>query len=208
MKRKFYILILLLVILQSCNNSQNPVVETVSLEDLMGRVDVEENDKVDLTLDSIKVELESDGSNLSNLILSVQSQFDTISLSKSLKFDRYGYSSSKKISFINKTDKESPLAEVYEYNFSDSIKLNNAFYNWLDCYGTDCIEISLKENKRIDKNSPFYTVIYDTTIVYIKYSCEHKSTNWKPFQDSILKKYGHKYRYALETNCRGKLIWK
>ena len=201
--RKILSLLIILFII-GCTSSEKQVTEVVTMEDLM---DIEgEDENIDIE-ETILLPLISDGSNFSNLILNLQTQYDTFGLSKGHKMDRYGCSSFKKTLFIEKSDKMSPSAEVYQYNFTDSIKLNNAFYNWLDCFGDNCSEIKLNTDSKGLKSSPSYTLVYDTVLVSIKYSLEHKHSNWKSFQDSIVSHFGGNYRYALQSNLKGRLFW-
>jgi len=42
----------------------------------------------------------------------------------------------------------------------------------------------------------------------MKYSTDGKSLNFKSFQDSLLTKFGNKFRYAIQTDVKGNLNWK
>ena len=86
--------------------------------------------------------------------------------------------------------------------------MNNAFYNWLDCFGSDCNPVNLNQDIESVKTPPSLTLVYDTTLISVKYLCEHDKNDWKSFQDSIVKQYGKDYRYRIDVGCGGPLIWK
>lgn len=208
---KIYVVGLIVLILVSCNEVQKQEVQTITMEELMGDVDGINLDSTNQ--DNVDI-IQIDNSPFSYLIESL-SNYDTALLNTGHPIDRYGFNTSKKIEFIGKenvpygkTTMVTPKAEFYVYHFSDSLKLNNAFYNWLDCYGSDCNEVKLYENIESIKTAPSFTVIYDTTLISVKYLCEHKKNDWKAFQDSILNKYGDNYRYLIDVRCGGPLIWK
>ncbi|MBK9191136.1 MAG: hypothetical protein IPM77_06245 [Crocinitomicaceae bacterium] len=137
--------------------------------------------------------------------------FDTISNLKSHPVDRFGYSSFSKLNFslksmVNSEDKES--ASLYYYSFSDSIKTQNAFYNWLDCFGENCESVLLEKDMDKIQSGAAFALVYDTTIVAAEYNCNDKVFSKKSFQDSLLSKFGKSYKYRFEVNCSGKLEWK
>jgi hypothetical protein len=204
---KYIFLLGISSLLIACASNEKTVNETVSVEDLMGKVEgVEVADEKE-AIETLQV-LVSDGSNLSNLMVSLSPKYDTISLFTPHKMDRYGYNTSKKVRFTNTLNETNSVIDVYEYNFSDSLKLNNAFYNWLDCFGDKCSEIQLDEDVDKTQNPPSLTIVYDTTLVSVKYSLECNRANLKSFQDSILNKFGDEFRYVIQTDIRGNLKWK
>jgi hypothetical protein len=101
-----------------------------------------------------------------------------------------------------------PIASVYYYTFSDSVKTKSAFYNWLDCFGKDCNEVKLNQDVESVKSTPMFTLVYDTTIVAVEYLCEHEKNNWKAFEDSLTARFGSNYKYRIEVGCGGPLRWK
>lgn len=191
----------------ACTSNDEVVNDTVSIEDVMGEVEELDVKAETEVVDAVQ-SMVSDGSKLSNLMVSLQSEYDTLNLSTPHKMDRYGYNTSKKIKFISTLGGSDSFIDVYQYNFSDSIKLNNAFYNWLDCYGNRCSEIKIGEDIERTQNAPALTLVYDTTIVSVKYSSELDKISLNSFQDSMFIKFGDQYRYAILTNRRGDLNWK
>ena len=211
--KQIFFIILICIGFLACNSDEKQAVETISMEELLGdsEFESEENDTLTSSIDSRTAET----SNLLNLIQVVNPGYDTNALSVAHPMDRYGFSSKSKIKFVGKTDVPygktnmvTPKAEFYVYNFPDSIKLNNAFYNWLDCFGSDCDEIKLNQDVEYVKTPPSFTLIYDTVLVDVKYLCEHEKNDWKSFQKSIINTYGKNYRYRIDVNCGGPLKWK
>tara|TARA_B100000809_G_C15053632_1_gene499860 strand:+ start:61 stop:645 length:585 start_codon:yes stop_codon:yes gene_type:complete len=192
----------------ACNSKEPENIEVISMEELMGDGAAKSFDSTHVTIDSITVE----SSNLTNLISDLINDYDTVSSNKNHAFDRYGFNTYKKVKFIGKqnasngkTNRVKPKADFYIYNFSDSVKLNNAFYNWLDCFGDDCNEVKLNQNIENVKSTPSFTLVYDTTLISIEYLCEN---DWKSFQNCIIKQYGENYRYLINVECGGPLKWK
>lgn len=209
-----FIILTFTLIFGACSSDKKEDVETISLEELIGDSEesalVENEDTLNAeVVDSLKL------TDLSLLINELSSTYDTLELTDGHPMDRYGYNSSTKVKFVSQTDVPygksnmvTPKAEFYIYNFSDSIKLNNAFYNWLDCFGSDCDEVKLNEDIEAVKTPPSFTLVYDTTLIDVKYLCEHDKNDWDSFQKSILKTYGKNYRYRIDVKCGGPLKWK
>jgi len=204
---KYLILLGMISLLLACSSNEKSVHETVSMEELMGEVEALEVVTQEDVIETVSVRV-SDGTALSNLMVSLQADYDTLSLSIPHKIDRYGYNSRKKVRFLSKLNELDSHADVYQYNFSDSLKLNNAFYNWLDCFGDNCTEIKLGKDVIKIQTSPSYTLIYDTILVSINYNLVDKNVDFKSFQDSIISQFGSEYRYAIQTDTKGNLKWK
>ncbi len=210
----FYLLIVMTCMTWSCSNTDTQNVETISMEELMGEVDGD----LDTTLNKDSIPLDSlifNDDREGRLIGALQLQYDTTSLEDTHPMDRYGFSSKQKIKFVGKetvpygkTNMVTPKADFFIYNFRDSIVLNSAFYNWLDCFSNDCVEVKINQNIDAIKTPPSLTLVYDTTLIDIRYMCEHSANDWSGFEDSIISKYGKDYRYRIEVNCGGPLTWK
>ena len=212
MKQTYFYLILSLLILYSCGSKKEQKIELVSMDDLMGDSTEQTETQVDeAPSDTIPVL----STKIGKLIYALQPDYDTTFTDKTHIFDRFGYNSSYKMEFVGKNEVSYgkstmvvPKADLFVYNFSDSVKLNNAFYNWLDCFGSDCQAVKLKEDVKAVKTPPSFTLVYDTTIVILEYPCEHVQNNWKSFKDSVIDKYGKNYRYRIDVGCGGPLKWK
>jgi len=212
MKQTYFYLLFSLLILYSCGSKKEQKIELVSMDDLMGDSTEQIETQVDeVPNDTIPVL----STKIAKLIYALQPTYDTAFTNKVHIFDRFGYNSSYKMAFVGKKEvpygKSTmvvPKADLFVYNFSDSVKLNNAFYNWLDCFGSDCQEVKLNEDIKAVKTPPSFTLVYDTTIVILEYPCEHIQNDWKSFKDSLVKKYGNDYRYRIDVGCGGPLKWK
>lgn len=205
---------LLSVFIWSCQGEKLQESEVISLDDLISDKDIIEDTLVDFEFRGDKGEPEF-SSLIDEVTYALKNQYDTTTLVSPHPFDRYGYTSSSKVQYIGKnkinygkTNKLKPKADLFVYNFKDSVTLNNAFYNWLDCYGSDCSEVKLNQNIDKVKTPPEFTLVYDTVLVSVKYMCEHKKNDWRPFQDSVISKFGKDYRYRIDVECGGPLVWK
>jgi hypothetical protein len=205
---------LLTVFIWSCQGEKVQESEIISLDDLISDKNIIEDTLVDFEFRGDKGEPEF-SSITDQVTYALKGDYDTVALLKPHPFDRYGYTNASKVQYIGKnkiaygkTNMLKPKAELFVYNFSDSTTLNNAFYNWLDCYGSDCNEVKLKQNIDKIKTPPEFTLVYDTVLVSVKYMCEHKKNDWKSFQDSVISKFGKDYRYRIDVECGGPLVWK
>ena len=196
---------LVLFSLVACEQEQAPQ-EVISFEELAGQTGEEPTLVTENQSNPIlKIEKLNDFVN-SQLYL-----FDTISNHESHPIDRFGYSSFSKLNFslksmVNSDSNES--ASLYYYSFSDTVKTQNAFYNWLDCFGKNCESVQLEKDLDNIQSDAAFALVYDTTIVAAEYNCNDKVFSKKSFQDSLLSKFGKSYKYRLEVTCSGKLEWK
>lgn len=202
-----FLLILFCLILLACSNEAE--VETMSFEDLVGETGPAES--VDTTT---QTNLQIVPSTIGAFINSQLSLYDTTTHSKTHSIDRFGYSSFQKIEFrgkktvpYGKTNMVTPVADLFLYTFIDTLKTKNAFYNWLDCFGSDCNAVKLNEDIDAIKTPPMFTLMYDTCIVAVEYLCEHQKNDWKSFQDSIISKFGKNYLHRIDVRCGGPLVW-
>ncbi len=194
----------------SCSNGEDT--ENIDVKDLMGEYG---EDTLNIDLISEEVEELDTLRMTQKLYVKMQEVYDSSTLNKKQPFDRFGYSQFEKLLFTGKnevpygkTSKVIPKAEVFVYHFSDTLKLKNAFYNWLDCFGGDCTPVKLNEDMDAIKMPPLFSLVYDTTIVIIDYKCEHIKNDWKSFQDSLISITGKNYKHRIEVGCGGPLKWK
>jgi hypothetical protein len=203
MKKIYFVLALFLFL--ACEQEQAPQ-EVISFEELAGQTGDEpapamaEQPNPILRIEKLK-----------DFVNSQLYLFDTLSNTEAHPIDRFGYSSFSKLNFslksmVNSNHKES--ASLYYYSFADSVKTQNAFYNWLDCFGDNCESIQLEKNLDEIQSGAAFALVYDTTIVAAEYNCDDKVFSKKSFQDSLLSKFGKSYKYRLEVTCSGKLEWK
>lgn len=192
-----------------CKN--DPQEEVVSFEDIVGETGEIEADSSDVMMDTVKLV----NPQLVGFTKAMLPQYDTTAHDEFHPMDRFNYSTVRKIQFIGKnevpygkTAMVIPKAKCYYYTFSDTLKTNNAFYNWLDCFGDECDELSIGTDMDAIKMPPMFTVVYDTTIVVLEYMCEHEKNDWNSFQDSLISRFGKNYKYMIDVDCGGPLKWK
>jgi len=203
---KYILFLVITFVLIACSSNESIIEEAVSIEDLMGEVENEvENSEEEIVGKQHAISV---GTSLSNVVVSLESLYDTLSLTETHKLDRYGYNSFEKIRFSQKLNETVSYVDVYQYNFSDSLKLNNAFYNWLDCFGDKCAEIKINKDIKMISTVPSFTLVYDTILVSVKYDVEFDKANINLFQDSVLSEFGNQVRYKIETDKKGNLKWK
>jgi hypothetical protein len=192
----------------ACGSEAEP--ETISLEELAGPTGSEEMDTSDSATAAVIAPAAVHGFITGQLAL-----YDTASNFVPHAMDRFGFSTRQKINFLAKTgipvDEGAilvPVAGLHYYTFSDTTKTKNAFYNWLDCFGSNCNAVELnKDIENLDAD-PGLVLVYDTIIVAVEYRCEHKKHSWRPFQDSLVANFGKDYTYRVDVACNGPLKWK
>jgi hypothetical protein len=192
----------------SCKEEKEP--EIISFEELVGDTGTPSE-----SIDSSALVSNQPETSFDFFVQSQLAVYDTFPHKKIHALDRFGYSSQTKLDFLGKNKVPygksamvTPVASVYYYTFSDSVKTKSAFYNWLDCYGKDCHEVKLNQDVESIKTPPMLTLVYDTTIVAVEYLCEHEQNDWKSFEDSLTARFGANYKYRIEVGCGGPLKWK
>ena len=208
MIKNYIVIVLVSCLCFACGQGGDTVVDTISMEDLMGDVS-EEEDSSSIVVDTSGVILDSD---FDRLTVSFLKMFDTLTLNVGHPFDWYGFSKSYKISFVERSNEADSLniqgINVYQYYFSDSLKLNNAFFNWLDCFGAECTELTINQNESGFSSKPQQIIIYDTIAVFTKYANSEVYLKHKTMLlDSIKVHFGTDYRYKLQLNQKGDLKW-
>ncbi len=197
-------------ILVSCNgNEEKP--EVISLEDFVGETGELEEDSV-VVEDTIAV---IPAGPVGLFVHNQLANFDTSTTNEFHPIDRFTFNQRNKILFKSKTDVPygdnamvTPRAEFFYYTFSDTTKTKNAFYNWLDGFGEEGDPVKLNQDAESIKTPPRFALVYDTVIVAINYRCEDQKQNWRPFEDSVVSRFGKNYNYRMEIGCGGPLKWK
>lgn len=204
------ILLLILLFAFACGKDE-PTETIIPQEDFLGEVGELEED----TTDTEDLVFAGEITPVDALAMTLEPEYDTIALNEFHMLDRYESSTKRKLTFKSKktvpygeTARLNPTAEVYYYTFSDSLKTKNAFYNWLDCFGSDCNAVSLNEDVDAIKTPPLTTWVYDTTIVVVNYMCEHAENDWQSFEDSLVTYTGKSYTFNIKVECGGPLKWK
>lgn len=202
---------ILFLVLVACQGEQ-PENEVVSMEELMGDYGETKQETADslIVQDSLTV-----NGAMGPFIQQELLEFDTLSLDDFHLLDRFSFNSRKKIEFKSKEQvnygentRVSPRAQLFYYSFEDTSSTKNAFYNWLDCFGSDCAMVKIEEEVEALKMPPAYALIYDTVIVAVDYRCEDANFNWREFEKELKKNFDNEPRYELTVGCGGPLKWK
>lgn len=203
-----FLKIIFCVLIVSCSGETEKK-KPISMEDFVGEFGEEHVEEVVDTLPAVPLDL------FNQLVFNQLGEFDTVSFNGFHPIDRFTFNKRKKIGLKSKTTVPygddidvNPSAELFYYTFSDTLKTNNALYNWLDCFGSDCAMVKLEEDMDALKMPPLFSLVYDTLIVIADYRCEDQSFDWNPFQDSLVKHFGKNYKYRMEVGCGGPLHWK
>ena len=173
----------------------------------------EQQEKI-VALDSILPKAESD---------TVSAQ-DTIILEEKFDFDRqiaarFGWDILQ-ISHVENPlflDRFSPITKrkyalklkqdtifYYQWTFADSTKTNNAFYNWLDCFGDKCQSFKWNQQANFQRDN-FAAFFNDTSITYITSRLRMRNSDWMNYfkdKDSI-----QNWKICLEQKHKGKVSW-
>lgn len=195
----------------SCGG-ETPQEEIIDLEDLIGEVGEMKIDSSDMNNEAVQI----GDTDFDHFVFSQLQNYDTAALVDRHLLDRFGYSTNRRIQFVGKENvpygkngKATPKADIFYYCFSDSVKTNNAFYNYLDGMAEEGEGGPVKLMQDVDaiKMPPMQMFVYDTVIVSAHYTCEAVSNDWKPFKDSLISKFGSNYRYRFDVKCGGPLVW-
>ncbi|MGB1104801.1 MAG: hypothetical protein ACPG21_14415 [Crocinitomicaceae bacterium] len=204
-------LVVLSVLFASCDNGE-PQEEVISMEDLMGEFgdEIETNDDVALEEDTVQL-----AGPLGSFLSKELGKFDTTISDKFHLLDRFSFNTREKINFKSKEEVPygestmvTPRANLFYYAFEDTTKTKNAFYNWLDCFGSDCAMVKLEEEVDAIKMPPAYALVYDTMIVAVNYRCEDAEYSWNEFEKSLKQSFEQDPLYEIKVGCGGPLKWK
>ncbi len=134
------------VLLVSC--SAEPPKETVRLDEIIKRSDTYREGQSDTSVVREVQDYDRLSASLKNLLDSLQVKPGDLRLLDTLLFaDRFGADTTVKLRWTGQSGESS----LYYWEFADSNKVKNAFFNWLDCFGPDCTSHRLYENSRLDK---------------------------------------------------------
>lgn len=114
-----------------------------------------------------------------------------------------------RLGYTHKTEERFSLdGHAYHYlqwEFEDSSKTVNAFYNWLDCFGAYCHAVRINEEKNIEKEA-FILWISPTHITYLAGEENLSLTDWQNiffYQDVPITDW----YYILQQNVKGRMKW-
>ncbi|MFK8038385.1 MAG: hypothetical protein AB8B74_08855 [Crocinitomicaceae bacterium] len=183
----------------SCSKGE-PKVEVVSIEDLLGETTTEVEDRIE-----DKEIPPFDGTFISQLNQDLYEDYKFEPHTYSTLFDRFSYESVEKSRITPMADTNAEVS-FFKYSFSDTTSTNNAFDNWLACFGNTCEEIVLKENKNGVNESPLWCGVYETDIFIIKFSTE--SYHYKnELKQAVFHTAGKPLKYTLNITEDNLLKW-
>lgn len=91
-----------------------------------------------------------------------------------------------------------------QWNYPDSIKTMNAFFNWLDCFGPECKSIKLGEEENMQKEGLLF-FINDTSITYFSSNSKLDLERWQQYLE---KQYGiNQWDLVVWQQPRKKAVW-
>lgn len=194
MIKTFFIAIFAAVLLAGCNNQAE---EIINFEDLIpsserySELDNEEGEAAVEDSMSLIIKRFTDVG-----IDVVSAEYN----SQNIFPDRFGPVQNEKIRLISATD----TLNYFKWIYSDSTKVMNAFFNWMDCYGKKCKSIFIGEEKNIQK-SPLLIFVNDTALVFIESTSNIDIDKWEDYHKHI--GYESDWSFQLEQKRWGKLSW-
>ncbi|MDG1146941.1 MAG: hypothetical protein P8N52_01420 [Crocinitomicaceae bacterium] len=112
--------------------------------------------------------------------------------------DRFGEKSKDKYRLITSADTILYSKWVYE----DSLKVMNAFTNWINCIGDNCSTLFFGEQKNIQEN-PLQILINDSTLIFIEGSNQIDFKHWA----FVLGNLEGSWNYSIEQSRKSKTRW-
>jgi hypothetical protein len=185
-----------LTLLVSCSDDKP---DTLSLEDIS-----DTSDKYDHIDDKTKqVEIKDEKPKSGYFLAAFDSIYKEVSWFKmdSLLFpDRFGPSKMEKWYLLS--SKDSIVALHYE--FKDSLRTKNAFFNWIDCYGPKCASYQVgSQFKKQSRNSLF--LIGANQLIYMESQLPIKTEELITLLNE--KKKDQNWIYILEIPGKKKTRW-
>ena len=112
--------------------------------------------------------------------------------------DRFRPDSVVKLNLIRNLD----TIEFFRWDFLDSTKLSSAFYNWLDVFGANKIELTPGLEVSVQRD-PFMLFLGDTSLVFI--NNESKLKEWQSFLNHDM--IDRSWKWILVQKRKRKVEW-
>ena len=113
--------------------------------------------------------------------------------------DRFGAITSEKYNLITPIDTILYSKWIYQ----DSLKVMNAFTNWIDCFGDNCNTIFFGEQKNFQRN-PLQVLMNDSTLIFIEGENIVDFNLWNEFHNVG---NNHYWNFVIEQSRWGKARW-
>ena len=98
---------------------------------------------------------------------------------------------------------DSSLIELVIWEFEDSLHTVNAFYNWIDCFGSKCKSIRIGEEKWI-YNGSFQLFVDDKKLIYVATNHKMDQKIWLDLFKPTLK---DSWNYHIYQPFKRKVQW-
>lgn len=179
-----------LCLLASC---EQPKEEVLDMSDIMPNTKNDEKPKND-SLSEIKNVKELEFFNQSSF------EFDEVKVVQERLFpDRFGPDTIQTYDLVKGND----TMRYHKWNYANESKVMNAFYNWIDCFGSNCKSIQVGDEKNLQAKSLLF-LVSDTTLIFIEGS-KINYDDWYEFHETI--GYENNWKYCVEQGPRGKAKW-
>lgn len=99
---------------------------------------------------------------------------------------------------------DSTIIQFKSWYFNDSLRTVNALYNWLDCFGDDCVGISIGDSLNVAKGS-FLLLQNDQQIQFVQSLDRINHKKWKNY---FSREKNTPWNYVLIQSPGGEIIWK
>lgn len=185
-----------ILILLSCTD---PEKNTVTLDEISHTTDKFKDVKDTKEVQSIKDQKPKSAYFLSAFD-SIYKDVSWFKLDSLLFPDRFGPSKLEKWYLLNQKDSLVAL----HYEFKDSLRTKNAFFNWIDCYGPKCVSYQVgSQFKKQNRNSLFLVGANDLVYMESKFAISSK----KMIELLNEKKEDQNWIYIVEIPARNKTRW-
>jgi len=114
--------------------------------------------------------------------------------------DRFGAKSVTKFHCKQKNDS----LNFFDWEFTDSLKTENAFYNWMDCFGDNCKSIKIGDKIKIQKRT-LMMLVNEKHLLVVDTDSKLDCEKWI----SLLKsqQFGEEWKYIVYQPKKGKSMW-
>ena len=201
MSFKQLLFFVLFFFLFSCSNKKKD--ETVDLSDITtsserykeGKVEVKKDKKIKVSFtDTLDVHFIGILDSL-NINDSVVRKLDIVSFP-----DRFGAKSITKFYWKEITDS----INFIDWEFTDSLKTENAFYNWIDCFGENCRSIKIGDKVKIQKRG-LLVLVNEKHLIVIDSDKKIDYLKWVSLLKNQL--FGENWKYIVFQPKKGKAVW-
>lgn len=181
----------------SCSNTSSE--EVIALDEIGGNTD--KYAQVDSVSQQLEVKSEKPTSSFFlSTFDSLYSKAEWHAVDSMLFPDRFGPSKMEK---WNLRTSEDSIVALY-YNYKDSLKTRNAFFNWLDCYGPNCISYQVGSEFKKQKRSALF-LVNETQLIYLEGQKVLPTTKIVALLNP--KKKDQNWMYIVEIPARSKSKW-